>query len=277
LALVSLLVCCRRRYRRRPDSELSSAEGAYMVEKPSNTTSGADAVRHANVPPSQSTVAETLPILPLTAAHHEPSHERDNSQPEFYMRNLQRSASISSMPNPYDMYNPDRDLPFVPPSQSSQSDHAELLAAMPASSTHAAHSHSPSSFATNLTRGLTRDTNSSIVSSNQHSHLEDSQLLAAIPSSDIPTESSHPRSSFATNLSRGTTQATSNSRLSSASLLHSEMHNYQKRLEAHHEKELAMQQEPDDLAGPSIPSDPPPLYTENVPSTAASDVGHSAA
>jgi hypothetical protein len=246
-----------------------------MVEKHADTTAGANAVRLANVPSSQSTGGETLPILPIAAAHLDPGHKDEDPQPEYPMRNLRRSGSISSMPNPYDMYNPDRDLPSVPASQSSQSAHTDLLAAVPTSGIHAFHSHPPSSFTTSPSGALSRNTSSLIAPSGHHSQLEDAQHLAAISSSNNPTEFAHPPSSFVTNLSRGTTQTTNSSRLSSASLLHSEMHNYQKRLEAHHEKELAMQQDPDDLAGPSIPSDPPPLYTENAGPTASSDVGHS--
>ncbi|EKM54342.1 uncharacterized protein PHACADRAFT_196773 [Phanerochaete carnosa HHB-10118-sp] len=85
------------------------------------------------------------------------------------------------------------------------------------------------------------------------------------------SRSSHLPSSFsdpATFLTRGDTNRT---RASTASMLHSEMAAYQKRLEAHHEKEMQVR----DDAGPSggLPFEPPPVYQEMLPTGSASDLG----
>lgn len=201
-----------------------------MVQATPTNAIGAVSTRQANLPPtgSQQTNTGALPaIVPLLAPTGEARHEQVFSTQQR-LRNLQRSNSVSSLPNPYDAYDPERTLPPAPPSDSG-------------------HSHNHSS--------------------------EYAALLALAASS--PTETSHPPSSYVspTDLSRGSTHASSSSRLSTSSLLHSEIQTYQKRLEAHHEKELAARGESSlsQPGYPAVPSDPPPMYTENL--HAASSTG----
>lgn len=198
-----------------------------MVQTTPTNAVGGVSTRQANLPPtSQQANTDALPaIVPLLAstAQAQARHEQGSSTQQR-LRNLQRSNSVSSLPNPYDAYDPERTLPPAPPSDSN-------------------HSHNHSS--------------------------EYAALLALAASSPTsPTETSHPPSSYVapTDLSRGSTHASSSSRLSTSSLLHSEIQTYQKRLEAHHEKELAARGESSmsQPGYPAIPSDPPPMYTENL-------------
>lgn len=90
-------------------------------------------------------------------------------------------------------------------------------------------------------------------------------------SSTFSSRSSYPPSSFsdpAAFLTRGNTSRTT---ASTASTLHSEMAVYQKRLEAHHEKEMQAR----DDAAPSggLPLEPPPEYQETLPMNSTSDLG----
>lgn len=197
-----------------------------MVQTTPTNAVGGVSTRLANLPPtgSQQINTDALPaIVPLLAPTGEARHDQGSSTQQR-LRNLQRSNSVSSLPNPYDVYDPERTLPPAPPSDSN-------------------HSHNHSS--------------------------EYAALLALAASSPTsPTETSHPPSSYVapTDLSRGSTHASSSSRLSTSSLLHSEIQTYQKRLEAHHEKELAARGEPSisQPGYPVVPSDPPPMYTENL-------------
>ncbi|KAI0686366.1 hypothetical protein BC835DRAFT_461032 [Cytidiella melzeri] len=219
LAVGFLLLWYRRRRNRRREKTSLAAQSAYMGDKAISDAVEADATRSSNIPASRYANGEAVPNIPLLVPHGDPGDEQGKAVQ--HLRNLQRSRSISSMPNPYDFYNPERNLPPVPPNNSSSLEHAELLAASPSS----------------------------------------------MPSPTSPFTSSYRESS----LTRGDMQVTSSTHMPSASLLHAEMRNYEKRLEAHHEKELAMAGNAHELAGPSIPADPPPSYTEIGPFAATSE------
>lgn len=164
------------------------------------------------------------PAIPLLAPQAQSQGER-HSETNLY-RSLERTPSVSSLPNPYDAYVPERDLPPVPmaePSPMSREPIAEL--------------HPPSG------------------------------IGSAYSYDEV--------------LARGRTQASTTSRVSTASDLLSEMANYQKRLEAHHEKELSARDEEGEeeqmLGTSSAPADPPPSYQEDVAlSSTTGEVGHNA-
>ena len=131
---------------------------------------------------------------------------------------------------------------------------------------------------------------SSSVSSLPNPHEEESSHLQDIRNRELPptpgtsdfcnpeeqhtfitlsATSSPPPSTFdlLTVLTRGPTSSTTTSR---TSMLHSEMAAYQKRLEAHHEKEMQVR---DDVGGSSVPLEPPPEYREQLSATSTSDLG----
>lgn len=221
LSLATVLLCCWRRRKRQ--HLLHAEEAALITDKTSTASNTANIARQ-----SQPLGLQTVPIIPLVTAHRALNGVQE--EPQYHFNNLQRSSSTSSMPNPYETYNPDRDLPPVPTEHISE----------PAASL-----ENPTS--------------------------EQFDSLAEIS----PSSSRH--RSYTTGLTRGTTQTTSSTRASTYSQLHTEMESYQKRLEAHHEKEAAEQSSTDAMGSTSMPVDPPPSYSENVSSTAASDVGHSTA
>lgn len=250
LALALLLFCCWRRRQaqhRQHTAEATAVSGGEKGLQASHAEIGAMNSSHANVlstlRPHSGIDSLSPSILPLLANHDHSEETEDHHQPVTY-RNLQRSTSSSSLPNPYDSYNANRNLPPVP--AAGDRDHAASTAALLATPS-ATTSYSPT----------------------DSSSLSDSR-----------------RPSYTAILSRDFTQTSTASRLSSGSTLHSEIATYQKRLEAHHEKEMAVMREEADegneggIGGSSIPLDPPPSYQEdpNAPtSSAMSDIGHSAA
>ena len=134
-ALLILLLCCRRRRRRQPGA-LQALESPNMTQKPSGGAVTAAAARQGNLSPSEPDHTDLPPTVPLLA---------QQGAIQQRLRNLRLSESVTSLPNPYDLYDPERTLPPAPPSASSHSDHAALLA-LAAADAPSASSHPPSSY-----------------------------------------------------------------------------------------------------------------------------------
>lgn len=96
-----------------------------------------------------------------------------------------------------------------------------------------------------------------------YTHMQES--LSGSPSS-FPTT---PIAAAAALLARGPTTRTT---ATTSSTLHDEMAAYQKRLEAHHEKELQARDDGEPSSA-LLPLDPPPEYRESLPTGSTSDFG----
>ncbi|GJE94902.1 hypothetical protein PsYK624_110780 [Phanerochaete sordida] len=200
---------------------LAAASQGIRGPHGAHATGSASAMRtYGNMPPSTAEVGSGA-VMPLVAAAALASRGKQPSG-----ANITRSATRSSLPNPYDAndepllantnrVNRDRDLPPTP----------------------AHYANAPTT------------------------------SLSGSPSS-FPAASDANVAAF---LARENTNRTTRT---SASTLHDEMAAYQKRLEAHHEKEMQVRDD-HSVDGPSsmMPLEPPPEYRESIPTGSTSDLG----